>query len=272
DLGPVLKAWNPDTNRLSRLLTRYLYQAPGVVEGTRTDAAGRFRLRGGGRDRVASPRVEGPTIDPRGLFVLCRPGPDATTLPPPQPSPGLGRPTLPALYGLSFDHVARPTRPVVGKVLDRATGKPVAGVRVFGRGAGAWWGDETRTLTDATGRYRLVGLPKGSRYNLRAVGFAQGYLPAEKPLDDSAGLADLSLNFELVRGGGVRGRVTDRATGKPVPAAIWYFPLADNRYFKDLPGNSYFRNTMVAGRAKKDGTFELLALPGSGLIRCRAEV
>src|SRR5262249_37601254 len=206
------------------------------VQGARTDAAGRFRLRGVGRDRVASLRVAGPTIDHRVLFVLCRPGLDVKTLPPPQRRPGLGPPTLPALYGPSFHHLAPRARPGVGKGVDRAAGKPLAGVHVIGHGAGVWWGDEARTLTDAEGRFRLVGLPKGSRYSVRAAGgLARGYLLAEKGLADTAGMAPLPLDFELVRGVRVRGRVTDKATGKPVHPALWYFPLPDNKSFKHLP-------------------------------------
>jgi RNA polymerase sigma factor (sigma-70 family) len=272
DLGPVLAAWNPDGNRISRLLTRSLYQASAAVKGARTDAADRFRIRGVGRDRVASLRVVGSAIDHRVLYVLCRPGLDVKTLPRPEAPVGLGRPTLPALYGLKFDHVARPTRPIGGKVTDRATGKPMAGIHVFGHGAGAWWGDEARTLTDAKGRFRLIGLPKGSGYSLRAGGVPRGYLPAAKSLADAAGLGPLSLDFELVRGVRVRGRVTDLATGKPVVSALWYAPLADNKYFKDLPGKDFYRHGLMGTTTKKDGSFELLATPGAGLFLFRAEV
>jgi RNA polymerase sigma factor (sigma-70 family) len=272
DLKPVLDKWNPDENRLSWLLTRDLHQASAVVEGARTDAAGRFRLRGVGRDRVVSLRVVGPTIDHRVLFVLCRPGLDVKTLPLPRQRPGMGRPTLPAIYGLKFDHITRPTRPIVGKVVDHATGKPVAGVNVFGRGAGVWWGDEARTQTDAKGQFRLVGLPKGSRYHVRAADVPRGYLPAEKPLSDTAGLGPLALDFELARGVRVRGRVTDRSTGKPVYSALWYFPLADNKYFKDLPGKDFYIRSHMGGQTKQDGTFEMLVLPGSGILEFRAEV
>jgi hypothetical protein len=84
-------------------------------------------------------------------------------------------------------------------------------------------------------------------------------------------MAPLPLDFELVRGVRVRGRVTDKE-GKPVFAAFWYFPLADNKYFKDLPGNDFYRTTIQGGRTKKDGTYEVLTLPGSGVLKFRAEV
>jgi len=56
-----------------------------------------------------------------------------------------------------------PTKPVVGVVRDKDTGKPLAGVRVRShRIAGAIdLNGLVRTTTDKEGRYRLIGLPKG---------------------------------------------------------------------------------------------------------------
>ncbi|MBI1913623.1 MAG: sigma-70 family RNA polymerase sigma factor [Planctomycetes bacterium] len=273
NLTPVLKSWSPDSNRISPLLTKHLYQ-PSVagLMAVKTDADGRFKVRGVGADRVAVLRLEGPTIEHRVLYVLCRPGLDVKALRRPEPEPGLGPPSLPALYAPSFEHVARPTRPVAGKVIDRATGKPLADVHIGGHGAGASWEDFATTRTDTQGRYRLIGLPKGVRYGLRATpGLDRGYLPAEKSLADDGGLTPLKLDFEMVRGVRVRGRVTDKE-GKPVPAALWYFPLSDNKFFRDLPGNDFYRTGIQGFRTEKDGTYSLIALPGSGVIKFRAEV
>src|SRR5262249_22999274 len=124
----------------------------------------------------------------------------------------------------------------------------------------------------AAGRSRRVGLPRGAGSRVRAVLVARDYLPAEKPLADTGGLAPLTLDFELVRGVRVKGRVTDRQTGKPVVAALWYFPLADNKLFKDLPGNDFYRNSSIGMRTKEDGTYSLVVLPGSGILKLGAEV
>src|SRR5262249_7949001 len=51
DLTAVLKDWEPDSNSVSRLLTKQLDQPTAVVPVVRTDAEGRFRLRGLGRER-----------------------------------------------------------------------------------------------------------------------------------------------------------------------------------------------------------------------------
>jgi protocatechuate 3,4-dioxygenase beta subunit len=81
----------------------------------------------------------------------------------------------------------------------------------------------------------------------------------------------VTLDFDLVHGVLVKGRVTDKATGKPVVAAIFYAPLADNRFFKDLPGKEWYLHVSMSARTKADGTFTFLVVPGSGLLRIRAE-
>jgi RNA polymerase sigma factor (sigma-70 family) len=276
DLTPTLKEWNPDSNRPSNLLGKHLPRPAwaGIAAAT-TDAEGRFRLTGVGGERMAVLKVEGPTIAHKVLHVLMRPGLDVKELMRPDPEkmrPGMGRPTLPTVYGPTFVHLAKPTRPIVGVVRDKVTGKPLAGVHMVGMGAGTWWEDFVTAATDAEGRYRLVGLPKGPRYNVRAAGMPRDYLPAEKSLADSEGVAPLTQDFGLVRGVRVRGRVTDKTTGKPARAALWYFPLADNKYFADLPGNDFYKNGIMGLRTDKDGSYSLLALPGSGMIKFRAEV
>src|SRR5262249_33437063 len=76
-LTPVVKSWSPDGNRISRLLTKHLYQpAVAGLAAVKTDADGRFTIRGVGADRIVVLRVEGPAIEHRVLYVLCRPGLD----------------------------------------------------------------------------------------------------------------------------------------------------------------------------------------------------
>src|SRR5205814_9841463 len=104
------------------------------------------------------------------------------------------------------------------------------------------------------------------------AGQGREYLPAEKSATDSSGLDPVALDFELVRGVRVTGRVTDAATGQPVKAALWYAPLADNKYFDALPGNDLYKHSVMGQRTDKDGAFTVLALPGAGLLKFRAEV
>ena len=70
----------------------------------------------------------------------------------------------------------------------------------------------------------------------------------------------------------MQGRITDKATGKPVPAALWYVPLEGNKHFAALPGKDDSLFGGLGHRTEKDGSYSLLALPGPGIIYVRAEV
>jgi protocatechuate 3,4-dioxygenase beta subunit len=186
--------------------------------------------------------------------------------------PGMPRFNLPALLAATFDHFLGPTKPVEGTVRDKATGKGLAKVGISGNSEGSWWEDYVRTETDANGHYRLVGLPVAPSYRMTVYAPNEmGYLPGGKPLAGSEGLKPLALDFELVRGVRVKGRITDKETGKPVHAALWYTPLADNKFFKDLPGSDWFRMVSQSHVTEKDGSYSLLVLPGTGVIKVRAE-
>jgi protocatechuate 3,4-dioxygenase beta subunit len=179
---------------------------------------------------------------------------------------------MPDIYGPTFDHLAGPTRPIVGTIRDGVTGKPVAGAFVNGSAGGGWWGNYVLTKTDKDGRYRIIGVAKEPELHIRTGAPEQDYLPGGKTVSDSEGLDPVTLDLELTRGVRVRGRITDKATGKPVPAALWYTPLRENKYFAAMPGKeqSHFEG-MVHGN-EKDGSYSLLALPDPGVIRVRAEV
>jgi RNA polymerase sigma factor (sigma-70 family) len=277
DLTPVLANWNPDSNSVSRQMTKELFQSDRgwFLPSTKTDAEGRFTLRGVGRDRVAVLVVSGPGVERKVLYVFCRPGVDARDLSRPErrQMPGMPRFNLPALHGPTFDHVLGPSKPVEGTVRDKATGKGIAKVHINGSAEGSWWEEYVMTETDADGHYRLAGLPVAQAYRLTTYTPDEvGYLPGGKKLGGSEGLKPLTLDFDLVRGIRVTGRVIDKATGEPVSAALWYTPLADNKFFKDLPGNEWYRMVSQGHRTEKDGSYTLLALPGTGLIKVRAEV
>lgn len=107
---------------------------------------------------------------------------------------------------------------ISGRVLDAATGKPLAGARL--RRA---WKDENFTVADAQGRYRVgwtskIGQPRSGKTDkvLEAVFvFAPGYQIAALPTAAIREGSDTTHDVRMKKGIGVRGRIVD-ASGKPV--------------------------------------------------------
>ena len=124
--------------------------------------------------RWSSPAAWPPVVGP----VAQRPQPD--------PPPPL------TVYGAAFDHVASPSRPIVGVVRDRDTGAPLAGVRVVSRRMPGKAISRTTAMpgaiTDATGGYVLHGHPKAGSYAVAAVpGPGQPYLVGHARVADTPG-------------------------------------------------------------------------------------
>ena len=93
------------------------------------------------------------------------------------------------------------------------------------------------------------------------------YFNVTKELSDTPGLEPITLDLELERGIEISGRLTDRATGKPVQGNIHYFPLPDNPHRKDfvtLDGPHAY--SYVWGKTGQDGSFTVLAIPGPGVL------
>jgi hypothetical protein len=171
-------------------------------------------------------------------------------------------------YGPAFDLVVPPTKPVVGVVRDKATGKPLAGVTVHTRqisGTPGLHDNLIHVTTDKAGRYRIVGLPKGPGNQLIARPAEVPYLPAVESVPDTPGLEPVTVDFALPRGVWVTGRVTDKATGKPVASGIEYFSLADNPHVKGVRlDDTNWHPT------RDDGTFRTVAPPGPGILAVRS--
>ncbi|HLN30607.1 MAG TPA: hypothetical protein VK395_22900, partial [Gemmataceae bacterium] len=233
-----------------------------------TDREGRFQLKGGGRERLVGLTFQGPTIVfsiASGVSVMTRPG---------KPmhasmfayNPEGGKLTY---YGATFEHPAAPSRPIVGVVRDKNTGKPLAGVPIQSdkfAGINISGDSSVRTVTDKDGRYRLVGMPKGEGNLIKAAPAAgQPYLQDKQEVANSPGLDPVEVDFALKRGVLVKGRVLDKATGKPVFANVSYVAFADNPRYKAVPG--FTAEPFL--QTKEDGTFELVAFPGRGLLMAR---
>jgi RNA polymerase sigma factor (sigma-70 family) len=229
-----------------------------------TDAEGRVRLAGVGRDRLVRARLDGPTIASQYLDLITRPGKAIEVT----EYKGQPRPTI--FYAADFRHVAAPTKPVVGVVRDKGTGKPLAGVTVESNqlandrtpGNNIVW-----TMTDAEGRYRLTGLPTGAGNKVRLVPRGdQPYVSVHAVVPDTVGLDASTVDFELKRGVWIVGKLTDKVTGRPVRGSVDYFALDANPNVKDHPG---FVGTIPphwGTRTKDDGSFRIVGLPGPGLV------
>src|SRR5262249_42648923 len=136
----------------------------------------------------------------------------------------------PPLYGATFDHAARPCRPITGTVVDQKTKKPIPNVSVSGRYPGGWYEVAVRTRTDAAGRYRLTRLPNAECELTFAPKQPSAYLMLLGGAAKTPGLTPLAVDMAMVRGTVVSGRVTDARTGKPVQGFVRYATLAGNRH------------------------------------------
>jgi hypothetical protein len=174
-------------------------------------------------------------------------------------------------YPADFRHSAQPSRPIVGVVRDKDTKLPLAGamVRSYARRTGPSSFrivDIVKTTTDAEGRYRLTGLPKGDGYRIAVVPtHDQPYLVGHRDVPDGPGLDPVTVDFDLPRGVWIEGKVTNKVTGKPVKSAVEYFSMYSNPHRTDYPG---FDSTIIHDRysAKEDGTYRIVGIPGPGLV------
>jgi RNA polymerase sigma factor (sigma-70 family) len=225
-------------------------------------ADGRFEITGVGRDRIAGLEVTGLVLAKVVLYAMARPS-KTNAKPRPRPSfpPGVPKelvpPPVPHLVGSMFDVVAGPTKLILGIVRLKGKSKPIAGVRVFGFEYAS--GIQTGGMTDAEGRFRLVGLPKAGAYQLRfEPRSGEPYLGAVADLTDTPGLVPIEANVELLPGVPVRGRLIDEATGKPVRAmSVTHMNLPTNLH----EGHAGLEQISLAAKS-----FLITVPPGEGLF------
>jgi protocatechuate 3,4-dioxygenase beta subunit len=117
--------------------------------------------------------------------------------------------------------------------------------------------------TDAEGRFRLNPPPADRSYGLTAYPpQGQPYLPASKGIEWPKGALEQSVDIALPRGISIRGKVTEAGSGKPVPgAAVAYFGRGRRQGGRPSASNSL--------DTASDGSFHLGAepVPGSLFIK-----
>jgi RNA polymerase sigma factor (sigma-70 family) len=235
-----------------------------------SDATGKFRLTGIGRERIASLWIEGPTIVASFATIHARTRPGATYRIAHNPDdPAYGQSIF---YGSTFDYAAAPTRPIVGTVRDKDTGKPLAGISIRSdhfAGNIIHRLDFVRTTTDERGEYRLVGMPGGSENGIVVIPPPNlPYLGSNAEVRGTTGTEPVRVDFGLTRGVMIRGRVFDKVTGKPVLARVDYHAFDDNPHYRAAP--RIFHRGFDGLMTRQDGSFELVGLPGHGLVSARA--
>jgi RNA polymerase sigma factor (sigma-70 family) len=244
---------------------------PSTIE-TATGPDGRFRLTGIGRDRLAELLVSGPTITTAQLYVANR---DGTPIRTPDPnSMILSRPSWTTYHTRRFDYAAAPAQPIEGFIRDKDTGQPIAGVKLRGmvfEENSLVTAPGVEATSDALGHYRLGGLPRANAYRLfTEPGRGQPYTKGTfRTPGGSPALEPVAFDIALKRGVLVRGRVTDKATGRPVSGYVNAYTF-DNPHVGEFPG---YRDSYEAYvRIDDDGRYEIVTLPGRGIIACRSDL
>jgi hypothetical protein len=241
-----------------------------VFPAVAADADGRFTLKGIGRDRMIQVVVSGPNIASQVLEIETRPGPMRTL-------PGVGivrNGKLPTKirYGARFEHIAAPSRPVVGVVRQRGSGQPIPGALInFGTTTDAH-GRFIGTTTDAHGRFRLEGMPNEVECILYVNPPAgQPYFPREVTIAaQGAGLEPVTTDVAMTKGVLLRGRLTDKQTGRPIRGFPRYVPLKGNPHIDELPTPPYSNRREMEGPSDSNGRFAFAVPPGPGVVVVRA--
>jgi hypothetical protein len=173
------------------------------------------------------------------------------------------------IYGAEFEHIAGPSQPITGVVRDADAGAPLEGVEIQGNHP-AGFVNHVKAVTDREGRYRLDGLPAGRQAQLSVVDTrGRPYLRAARYVDNDLDGRPTEASFTLKRGLWVRGRVTDRVTGRPIRAQVDYFVFPDNPHLGEVSHFSDDHRNELKWTAP-DGSYRVAALPGRGLIAVKA--
>ena len=229
-----------------------------------TDADGRFEVSGVGRDRIIELGLDGPGLAHLDVYVMARPSqtPPRIRQQPSGTSSEImsmsGPGPAPPLYGATFELIIGPSKPIVGVVRIKGTGRPAAGITV--RGIEPTTQTWVYATADQDGRFRILGLPKAGAYLLRteARSGAEPYLNASLTLSDTEGLKPIETTMEVPRGVIITGRLIDQATGRPVRAKhVNYVKLPTNT-------NDGYPGTGHGGAVAP--TFTMTVPPGVGLI------
>ena len=253
-------------DKARRSIDPRLIGLPGLLT---TGADGMIELHGMGRERLVQLTFEGESVAHRSATLVTRKMDSIRRTISAPPFEG----TEP-VFGAEFTFTADPARPIEGVVRDAQSGEVLAGVSVESYKLVGYPYSNNRVLktkTDKLGRFRLTGMPKGSGNRLLLVpNDEQPYFMREVEVPDPVGLGPAKMEIELHRGIWISGRVTDKATGDPVPGVrLHYLPFRTNDYAQKTPefdSNGNVNGDQMRYVTKPDGTYRLVGLPGRAII------
>ena len=208
-----------------------------------TDQDGRFRLEGIGGERIVELSLRGETIAYTHIDVVTR------TMKP-IPAPGFRNqygPGSETIYGADFTYTAAPSRPIEGVVKDAKTGEPLAGVEIrstafAGRTSSAPWRCGSRPTPRAGSG--CPACPRARNTLLVVPNDDQPYFLHRVERARPAGAGPVAVEVGLNRGIWIEGKLTEKATGKPVPEAwLLYLPFLENTFAQAIPEFGKDRNT-----------------------------
>jgi hypothetical protein len=267
-LDDYLAGWlNNWRDNLSTPRKRLHVPLDGITSAATTDSDGRFSLHGAGAERIVYVKLCGGGMAQETLHIITRPGFDAAPYNAVLRKEDIKRHlALNPFRGLdppSFTSVVQPGKTIEGAVKDATTGKPLpnCGVSVY-----VGWSESLSTVCDASGKYRLEGVPKRTRgYDVSVKPPKDAaYLFRREHVADTAGFDKVQLDLTLAQGVIVTGRVVDKQTGKGVWASVGCHPLADNKFIGSKPGYTSENRGAVTDRT--DGRFRLVSIPGRALL------
>lgn len=240
-----------------------------------TDKDGRYELAGFGAGQLVHLKLSGPRVATNEVITLNADGFD------PAPTMKLtreheykefgGRWTL---DGPDPTSVLEPEKVIRGTVTG-PDGKPRAGITVsFTRPNKSDLAHRNcSATTDKDGKYEIRGAKKHTGYMVEVPPDpAAGLLPCQGFADDSVGYEPVTIDLKCAKGVVLTGTVTNKATGKPVPAQMWVDVLNANAFVDKYPPFMHSGSGATDKfKTDADGKFRVVTVPGPVILMASPE-